>query len=52
MQVDWIRSSVLPQGYNIFDDINGTKAVATPNIFDLTSNKIPEPQDETINDYG
>lgn len=52
MQVDWIRSSLLPQGYNIFDDINGTTAAATPNIFELTSYQVPEPLDEVIDDYG
>lgn len=52
MQVDWIRSSLLPQGYNIFDDINGTTAPATPNIFELTGYQAPEPLDEVIDDYG
>ncbi len=52
MQVDWIRSSFLPQGYNIFDDIQGTTAPATPNLFELTKYQIPEPPDEVIEDYG
>ena len=52
MQVDWIRSSFLPSGYNIFDDIRGTTAQATPNLFELTKFQTPEPLDEVIEDYG